>query len=138
MSDNRLIEARGNALKLAGKRILVVDDEYPARALLLLILQPLQLEIVEAESVEEALEVLDSSSVDLLISDLGLPGQDGFELIAIVRARSSSNRLPAIAISGRAQPADRARALNAGFDLHMGKPFDAASLLDALVALLQP
>ena len=80
-------------------------------------------------SADEALTSLELFGPNVLVSDLGMPGRDGYDLIREVRARGySEDRLPAIALTALARPEDRRRALLAGFQLHAPKPNDAAEL----------
>lgn len=118
---------------LMGVRILVVDDDDDARDLLRTLLEGLGATVVPAASVREALEAL-APEIDVLVSDIAMPEADGYALVREVRAREAHGfpRLPAIAVTAYAAASDRARALEAGFDLHFAKPVD----LDALTAAI--
>jgi CheY-like chemotaxis protein len=89
-------------------------------------------------STSEAIEALDSGSYDLLISDLGMPEMDGYDLINFVRneLRRGPETLPAVALSGYASADDRERSLASGFQLHLAKPLEMTTLLAELVSLL--
>jgi CheY-like chemotaxis protein len=88
-------------------------------------------------SVAQALAVIDEFAPHLLISDLAMPGRDGFDLIREVRALGwDAKRLPAVALSAFAREEDRQRALAAGYQLHFGKPPDLTALLVQLTGLL--
>ena len=95
-------------------------------------------DVTAVGSVAEALEALASESFDVLVSDVGLPERDGYDLLREVRARESGGdrRMPAIALTAFASEEDRAKALAAGFDAHVAKPVNTtvlhASLLDVL------
>ena len=127
------------ALDLAGRRILVVEDNDDARTLLQEVLGEMRGEVHGVGSVAQALEVLDTFDPHLLISDLAMPGSDGFDLIREVRERGwDARRLPAVALSAFAREEDRQRALAAGYQLHFGKPPDLPTLLIQLAGLLGP
>jgi len=124
-------------LDLAGRRVLVVEDNEDARTLLQEVLGEMKGEVLGVGSVAQALEVLDDFDPHLLISDLAMPGSDGFDLIRHVRERGwDAQRLPAVALSAFAREEDRQRALEAGYQLHFGKPPDLSALLTELAALL--
>jgi len=125
------------AVSLHGLRLLVVDDDPDTRDLLCQILTGSGAEVATAASAAEALSALESAPPHLLVSDIGMPGRDGFELIRDVRSRWPSVDLPAIALTAFARADDRRRALDAGFQAHLTKPFDAADLA-ATVARLAP
>ena len=126
-------------LDLAGRRILVVEDNEDARTLLQEVLGEMRGEVRGVGSVAQALDVLDAFDPHLLISDLAMPGSDGFDLIREVRERGwDAQRLPAVALSAFAREEDRQRALEAGYQLHFGKPPDLTALLIQLAGLLGP
>lgn len=130
--------AVGDALNLSRLRILVVDDEADARLLTRRILEANQCVVTPAGSVAEALKEFDVNTFDLVLSDIGMPGSDGYELIRSLRSHeTAANRLktPAIALTAYARPDDRRRALLAGFQAHIAKPFETGELL-ALIASL--
>lgn len=122
--------------QLAGKRILIVDDEADARELLRYLLESYDVQVSDADSVDDALALIQSRQFDLLVSDIGMPAQDGYALISAVRALPHGSALPALAFTAFTRPEDRERALSAGFDLHVGKLSRVETLLDALVQLL--
>jgi CheY-like chemotaxis protein len=121
---------------LAGKRVLIVDDDEDSRTLLRFVLESCEMDVHDSESVDDALPALDHARFDVIISDIGMPGRDGYSLIRAVRGRRESAALPAVALTAFARAEDRSRALRAGFDLHMGKPFDSLTLIQAVVALV--
>ncbi len=122
---------------IVGLRALVVDDDADARELLALTLASAGAVAIVAGSVRDALRLLEEERPDLLLTDVGMPEQDGFDLIRIVRAlpAESGGRIPAIAVTAYASGADKALALAAGFDSHVAKPYDAETLI-ALIASL--
>ncbi len=120
---------------LEGVRILVVDDDPDARELLRTVLSQRAANVVDAESAEEALQLLVRDRPDVLISDIAMPEQDGYMLIGRVRAlaEDAGGRTPAVAVTAYAGTADRTRALGAGFDAHFAKPIDIDVLVGAIV-----
>jgi signal transduction histidine kinase len=109
---------------LDGLRVLVVDDERDARDFLTLVLQRAGAHVIAAGSVAEALRVLESGKVDVLLADIAMPGEDGYALIRQVRAlsREQRRRIPAAAVTAYAGVGDGPRALLEGFDRHVAKP----------------
>jgi CheY-like chemotaxis protein len=122
---------------LEGKRVLVVEDDADGREMLVSLFGQCGASVSEAASAAEAMEVLQRVTPEILVCDIGLPGEDGHQLIRRVRAleAESGGRIPALALTAYAGPGDRARALAAGFDLHVPKPAEPAELV-AKVALL--
>jgi PAS domain S-box-containing protein len=117
--------------RLDGLTILVVDDELDTRELLKASLSECGAEVSVAGSVREALASLGSAIPDLLISDIGIPDEDGYDLIRLVRALppESGGKVPAIALTAYARVEDRLKALRAGFQMHVPKPVELAELL---------
>jgi CheY-like chemotaxis protein len=85
-----------------------------------------------------ALQVAEEWRPDLLVTDLGLPGMDGYDLLTAIRARYAPNECPVVAVSAYARLDDRARALAAGFQAHVAKPIDPATLVLVLQSALPP
>jgi CheY-like chemotaxis protein len=92
--------------------------------------------VTDSESATEALVELEQSDFDLLISDIAMPVIDGYSFIGVVRSRKKNVAIPAVAMTAFTRADDRDRALLAGFDLHIGKPCDFATLIPALTGLL--
>lgn len=111
-------------------RVLVVDDEEDSRELMATILRRAGADVACAAGSRAALELFGRWSPDVVVSDLAMPGTDGCELVAEIRARDSS--VAALAVSGFTADRDTDRALAAGFDVHVGKPIDAAELVEAV------
>jgi PAS domain S-box-containing protein len=126
-------------LSLSGVTVLVVDDDPDARELLAFILQKKGATVRVAGSVAEALEILTLWKPAVLLADIGLPGQDGYELIRSVRSTESQyeDSLPAVALTAYAGAKDRAEALQAGFQEHITKPVEPADLITAIVSLVK-
>jgi len=93
---------------------------------------------MSASSAAQALDMMAAGTFDLLVSDIGMPVEDGYELIRRVRAlpASQGGRIPAIALTAYARPEDRLLALSAGFQLHIAKPVDQDDLLRASQKLI--
>jgi signal transduction histidine kinase/ActR/RegA family two-component response regulator len=123
--------------QLTGVSILIVEDNDDARRLLTTILKRSGAAVQPAESVSRALILLRASHPDIIISDIEMPGEDGYSLIRKVRLEESpSSRIPAIALTAYTQSADRVRALDAGFQTHMAKPVEPAELVATVKSLL--
>ena len=122
---------------LSGVHILVVDDDQDALALSREILEATGAAVTTADSGPEALEKLRRGRVHVLITDLAMPGMDGFELIERVRSSAdvSVREIPAAALTAFARSEDRVRALQSGFEVHLSKPIDPAELMAAAATL---
>ena len=120
-------------------RILVVEDDADARELTTMTLQDAGATVTSVSSVPEALGILEVFHPDALVSDIGLPRDDGYSLIRQIRQREveQGGLLPAVALTGYARAEDRAKTLAAGFHAHVPKPFDAAELTAAVVAAMR-
>jgi PAS domain S-box-containing protein len=122
---------------LTGTRVLLVEDDPDSRKLTKRIVTDSGAEVREASDVQQALAQLEQFQPHVLVSDLGLPGRDGFELIREVRQRGhSSKTLPAIALTAFVQIEDRRRALQSGFQIHMAKPIDPHHLVATIASLV--
>ena len=124
-------------LELKGLHVLVVDDEPDTRELLLVLLTQYGASVRTANSAAEALEELGSWRADVLVSDIGLPREDGYAFIRKVRslAPEAGGQIPAIALTAHASPEDRIRAISGGYQRYVRKPVEPAELV-ALVASL--
>ncbi|WP_229424970.1 ATP-binding protein [Massilia sp. Se16.2.3] len=125
---------------LEGASVLVVDDDRDARELIARILTDCRARVRIAASAREAFASLQADMPDLLISDLGMPEVDGFELLSWVRAlpRDRGGLLPAVALTAFARSEDRLRALEAGFSSHISKPVEPSELIAAVASLVRP
>ena len=117
-------------------RILVVDDNRDAAHTMARLLIVLGLEVVEAHSGEEAISVVEATTPDLVLLDLGMAGMDGYETARQIQARFSNTPIPVIALTGLGQEQDRARTRDSGFAAHLVKPVDLALLEQTLAAFL--
>jgi PAS domain S-box-containing protein len=122
---------------LNGLRVLVVDDEPDARQLLTVILERCKAEVITVPSAADALDALERLGLDIVISDIEMPGEDGYSFIRKVRAKEESQkgRIAAAALTAHAGVADRMRALSAGFDMHVPKPVEPAELVAVIASL---
>ena len=122
--------------ELAGLRVLVVDDEPDARELTTAILSEGGATVVAASSASRALELLDEQPLDVLLSDIGMPEQDGYELIRKVRLLTTpASKIPAAALTAFVRSDERRRAMLAGFQLHISKPVEPTELTAAVACL---
>jgi CheY-like chemotaxis protein len=123
--------------ELAGVSILLVDDESDTREVVAAQLQESGATVLTAESVTRALELLQREHVDVLLADIGMPGEDGYSLIRRVRAlpQASMAAIPAAALTALARKEDRQQALQAGFQMHLTKPVDSKVLVTAIATL---
>lgn len=117
-------------------RVLAVDDDADSLAVLKRILQKYQAEVQTATSVGEALELCQSFKPDLILSDIGMPERDGYDLIRKVRAIPHGATIPVVALTALARSEDRVRTLRAGFQMHLGKPVNPDELVAAVRNLL--
>ncbi|HEY3135010.1 MAG TPA: PAS domain S-box protein [Blastocatellia bacterium] len=115
---------------LDGLRVLVVDDEPDTLAMLEIMIGEFGAEVRCCSSAAEALEAMDDFRPDVLVSDIEMPGEDGYQLIAKIRARDKERgaQTPAVALTAYARAEDRVRALAAGYQMHLAKPFEPAEL----------
>ncbi|HYE63950.1 MAG TPA: ATP-binding protein [Pyrinomonadaceae bacterium] len=122
---------------LDGLRVLVVDDEADARSLVTTILEQCGAEVMTAASAFEALELLEKSRPDVLVSDIGMPEMDGYALIRKVRALPAERggRTPAVALTAYARTEDRVRILSTGYQMHVAKPVEPTELAAAVASL---
>ncbi|MEP0919783.1 ATP-binding protein [Leptolyngbya sp. DQ-M1] len=129
----------GSSPRLDGLRLLIVDDDADMRELLAYTLEACGAEVIAAASAAEAIAILTASaaSIHLLISDIGMPDEDGYRLLRRIRAlpTEQGGRIPAVALTAYARTQDRTAALLAGFQSHLAKPVEPAELV-AVVANL--
>jgi signal transduction histidine kinase/ActR/RegA family two-component response regulator len=122
---------------LNGIRILLVEDEPDARELIALALRSSGADVEAVDSAGNALHRLQSFAPDVLLSDIGLPVQSGYDLIRSVRALSSEmNKVPAIALTAFATETDRQMSLSAGFHVHLAKPVEPGHLIETIKGLI--
>ena len=122
-------------INLTGLRVLVVDDEPDTLELLRRVLGDSQAQVAAAPSVEAALAALGAFNPHVLISDVSMPGRDGYELIRAVRLTTGPEDLPAAALTAFSRPEDAARAREAGFQMHLSKPVEPDELVKVVARL---
>jgi signal transduction histidine kinase len=122
---------------LDAARIVVVDDQFDSREWLKRVLGEAGAEVFVASSAVEAFELVKDCRPQVLVSDIGMPGRDGYDLISDVRGHPAGNDLTAIALTAYARPEERAKALKAGFQVHIAKPIDAAKLVAVIAHMLK-
>jgi len=129
--------SRLTAPELRGIRVLVVDDDDDSRDLVVSILEKCEAITFAASSAEQALSIIVRDYPDVLVSDIGMPGMDGYELVRAVRALPDerAQRVPAVAVTAYARQEDQRRALAEGFQLHVAKPIEPASFAQAVARL---
>jgi two-component system, chemotaxis family, CheB/CheR fusion protein len=125
---------------LEGRRLLVVEDDADSREMLVSLFAQCGAEVSAAASAAEAMEALKRANPEIVVCDVGLPGEDGHELINRIRAleAESGGRIPALALTAYAGPEDRGKALAAGFDQHVPKPAAPAELVAKVALLVRP
>jgi CheY-like chemotaxis protein len=133
------LDAFAPPASLDGVRVLVVDDEPDARSLIERLLQECEATVSTAGSASEALEHVARETPDVLLSDIGMPKEDGYSLIRRIRNLSGdASRIPAIALTAYARAEDRAKALQAGYQLHLSKPVEPVKLIAMVASLVRP
>ncbi len=122
---------------LDGLRVLIVDDEADARDLLITIFEQSGAQVIAAASAVEAFNWLSQSQVDVLVSDIGMPNVDGYTLMRQIRNLEAERggHIPAIALTAYARESDRIAALEAGFQVHLAKPFEPDELVKLVAKL---
>lgn len=123
----------GQAL-LAGLQVLVVDDDADTKVFLTVALQECGAQVIAVSSAPEAIAAIKEYQPDVLVSDIGMPGEDGYSLIRKVRALSNEEggKIPAVALTAYARPEDQTRSLGAGFQIHLPKPIEPTELVGAV------
>jgi PAS domain S-box-containing protein len=137
-SDVPSLDLAPDETQLLGVRILVIDDEESARTVIAAALRKSGCDVVGGRSVQEAWTLLNQQPFDVLVSDLGLMGETGLDLIARVRSSQVPFRnIPALALTGFASVDDQTRALAAGFQQHVAKPFEPTDLVRRVLTVLR-
>jgi len=123
---------------LQGIRVLFVDDEADTRELIGIILQQAGAEVITMASAPEVLSQFNQLTIDILVSDIGMPQMNGYDLLQQIRGMSSSQaQIPAIALTAYAGESNQQKALAAGFQQHLPKPVDPKDLIQAIVQLMK-
>lgn len=123
--------------ELQGLNVLIVEDERDARELMASILESCGAQVTTAATAAEALELVRQAPPDVMVSDVGMPGESGYELIRKIRLLppEQGGRTPAVALTAYARMEDRTRALMMGFDIHVPKPIEPSELLVVIAHL---
>jgi signal transduction histidine kinase len=134
-----LREARFGLTSLSGIKLLIVDDDEDSRFVLERALERAGATVIGAESAALALELLELHTVDILVSDIGMPGEDGFSLMKSLRSLPGQRggAIPAIALTAYVRTEDVTRALEVGFQRHLAKPVDLEELARTVTTLLE-
>ena len=124
-------------LSIVGLRIVSVDDDQNTREMLEEALKSFGAEVHSASSAKLALQLIQHPLPDILISDIGMAGEDGYDLIRQLRRRDASEggAIPAIALTGYARPQDQGLTQAAGFDAYLSKPVDLDQLVETICRL---
>ncbi|HYE74910.1 MAG TPA: response regulator, partial [Blastocatellia bacterium] len=122
---------------LDGVRVLAVDDDPDSLSLIKAVFEPIEVEIKTASGMSEALEILSGWWPDVLVSDIGMPNGDGYELIRRIRTHveGPSQKLSAVALTAYGSNQDRMLALSSGFQMHLVKPIDPSELITVIASL---
>jgi PAS domain S-box-containing protein len=131
-------EHNGKVVSLAEIEVLIVEDHHDTRDFLAMVLQASGAEVTAVSSVNEAMQHLAQAKPDVLVSDIGLPVEDGYKLIRKVRDPEfmQGNHIPAIALTAYVRTEDQLRALSAGFEMHVAKPVEPQELIAAVAKVV--
>jgi CheY-like chemotaxis protein/anti-sigma regulatory factor (Ser/Thr protein kinase) len=136
-SHAAIVDPQGALPNIEGARALVIDDEDDARDLVQRVLEERGAIVTTTSSAEEAWALLAAIDTDIILCDIGMPGMDGYQLMRRIRSGAGkSRRIPAIALTAFARPEDRKKAILAGYQSHLSKPFDIAELVIVVAGLL--
>jgi len=118
--------------------VFVLDDEPDARALMCRILEDQGASVTAFDTAQQLLDAVQTSRPTVIVSDVGMPGVDGYQMMRALRATEARDaRIPALALTAFARPEDRKRSLMAGFQAHLAKPFDVAELILLVAGLAE-
>ena len=133
----RLKGAGDEMTRLTGIRVLLVDDETDGREMIALLLREHGADVESVASAHEAIQAFDARPFDIILSDLEMPGEDGYSLVRRIRARQAqgTSHIPAVAVTAYGGADDKARAMAAGFDRHIVKPIDVGDVIATVAAL---
>ena len=138
ISEGLGTSASASGARLDGARVLVVDDDADTRDLLKVALTNAGAEVKVSISSAEALSALKTWKADCIVSDIGMPGEDGYDLMKKIRAlkESDGGRIPAIALTGFAAIGDQTRSRAAGYQAHLSKPVVLTTLTSEIARLI--
>lgn len=126
-------KSKSNKARIA---VLVVDDVHDVTEMIEWFLKHAGYEVITADSASRALDLADKTPFDLVISDIGMPAMNGYELAEALRNLPKYQAVPLIAVTGYTEFDDRGRSLRAGFNAHLTKPIDPSQLLSIINELL--
>lgn len=137
LASSRSSPKDGEQITLPGVRILVIDDQEDSRGLIHEVLTTSEAEVVCAASADEGLEIIKRNKLDIIISDIGMPGKDGYQLIREVRALAANcgGKIPAIALTAFVRPEDKMKTSIAGYQRHLSKPVESHELIATIRTL---
>jgi signal transduction histidine kinase len=135
-SIDKLAKSDRAAKRLNGKQILVVEDELDSRNILTFVLEQEGAEVIATDSANAALQALNQSIPNLIISDIGMPEMDGYTLITKIRTLPQGKNIPAIALTAYARETDQQRSIDAGFHKHLSKPINIPELINTIIEVL--
>jgi CheY-like chemotaxis protein len=138
-SDPNILATTDQSLKekAARRRALVVDDAPDVTEMIAMFLEHAGYDTVMAFSAPEALEAVQQGHFDVIVSDIGMPGMNGYDLAVALRAMPEYCNVPIVAVTGFSMYDDRGRSLESGFNAHMTKPIDPMKLLDLIKSLTE-
>ena len=140
--DNQLSKEVSKSVEtlpsLEGLRVLLVDDDQDTLQIISVLLTDLRAKVQAASTAAEAIAMLEWYKPDVMVSDLAMPGEDGYSLIAKVRAMEYGKLVPAVALTAYVRVEDRAHALSAGFNMFVPKPVQPSELIAAIANLAEP
>lgn len=138
LASGKQIEQSDNGAFLKGVRVLLVEDNEDSREMLKIIFEQHGLEITAVDSADAAMSAIKQAQPDILISDVGLPGEDGYALISKIRQLppEQGGAIPAVALTGYASLKDRLHAFDVGYQEHLSKPVDIDKLLELVKNLV--
>ena len=140
-TENQLPRETPNGIEslpsLENVRVLLVDDNQDTLQILSVLLTDLRAKVQAASTAAEAIEMLEWYKPDVMVSDLAMPGEDGYSLIARIRATENGKLVPAVALTAYVRVEDRARALSAGFNMFVPKPVEPTELIAAIANLAE-
>ncbi|HEX6045619.1 MAG TPA: response regulator [Pyrinomonadaceae bacterium] len=133
----RIYDSFGDPCALEGITVLLVEDESDTRDMLTTILHECGARVVAVESAQDALSCIENELPNIILSDIGMRGENGYDLIKQIRSLppEKGGTIPAVALTAYAGPSDRRRALVAGFHVHLAKPVEPDELLAVIKSL---
>jgi PAS domain S-box-containing protein len=136
----RLTDSASETTTLTGIRVLLVDDENDGREMIAHLLREHGADVESVASAPEAIQAFEARPFDIVLSDLEMPGEDGYSLVRRIRAWQDPGprHIPAVAVTAYGGEEDKARAMAAGFDRHIVKPIDVADVIATVAALGRP